>query len=108
MGPHRPGSQRSLSSGSDLLEVPPTCKWAQRPYPQPGDFGRPWTTLSRLGKTCRVCGASFSLDHGGGAASRSEDRGILSVITKGDLSKSVTDPDKGPPTSNENPSPPAI
>jgi hypothetical protein len=34
MGPHRPGSQRSLSSGPDLPEALPTCKWAQRPYPQ--------------------------------------------------------------------------
>jgi hypothetical protein len=38
-------------------------------------------------------GASFSLDHGGGTASRSEDRGILSVIKEGYLPKSVTDPD---------------
>jgi hypothetical protein len=67
-----------------------------------------WTTLSRLQKTCRACGASFSLDHGGGTASRSEDHEILSVITEGDLPKSVTDPDEGPPTSNGNPSPLAI
>jgi hypothetical protein len=65
-------------------------------------------TSSRLQTTCRACGASFSLDHGGGAASRPDDRGILSIITEGDLPKSVTDPDEGPPTSNGNPSPPAI
>jgi hypothetical protein len=74
----------------------------------PGDLGKPWTTLSRLRKTCRACGASFSLDHDGGAASSSEDRRILSIITEGDLPKSITDPDEGPPTSNGNPSPPAI
>jgi hypothetical protein len=38
MGPNRQGSQRSLSSGPDLPETPPTYKWAQRPYPQPGDL----------------------------------------------------------------------
>jgi hypothetical protein len=106
-GPHRPGSQRSLSCGSDLPEAMPACKWAQRPYLQPGDLGRPWTALSRLRKTCRACGASLSLDHGGGAASRFKDREILSIITEGDLPKSVTDPDEGLPTSNGNPSPPA-
>jgi hypothetical protein len=50
----------------------------------------------------------MSLDHGGGATSRPEDRGILSVIAEGDLPKSVTDPNEGPPTSNGNPSPPVI
>jgi hypothetical protein len=39
MGPHRLGSQRSLSSGPDLPEALPTCKWARRPYPQ---SRRPW------------------------------------------------------------------
>jgi hypothetical protein len=34
MGPHRLGSQRSLSSGLDLPEVQPTYKWAWRPYLQ--------------------------------------------------------------------------
>jgi hypothetical protein len=29
MGPHRLGSQRSLSSGPDLPEALPTCKWAR-------------------------------------------------------------------------------
>jgi hypothetical protein len=48
------------------------------------------------------------LDHGGDTASRSEDRGILFVIMEDDLSKFVTDPDEGPPTSNGNPSPPVI
>jgi hypothetical protein len=92
--------------------VDPTC---QKPYRlasglrdlihNPGDLGRLWSTLSRLEKTCRDCGASFSLDRGGGATSRSEDHGIFFVITEGDLPKSVTDPDEGPPTSNGNPSP---
>jgi hypothetical protein len=45
MGPHRPGSQRSLSSGPDLPEAMPTCKWARRPYPQ---SRRPWKTLDDL------------------------------------------------------------
>jgi hypothetical protein len=45
MGPHRPGSQRSLSSGLDLPEVLPTYKWAQRPYPQPQ---RSWKTSDDL------------------------------------------------------------
>jgi hypothetical protein len=53
----------------------------------PDDFGRPRTTLSRSRVTCWAFGASLSLDHGGGAASRPEDRGILSVITEGDLPK---------------------
>jgi hypothetical protein len=45
MGPHRPGSWRSLSSGPDLSEAPPTCKWTRRPYPQPW---RPWKTSGDL------------------------------------------------------------
>jgi hypothetical protein len=45
MGPHRPGSQRSLSSELDLPEALPTCKWAQRPYPQ---SRRPWKTSDDL------------------------------------------------------------
>jgi hypothetical protein len=65
-------------------------------------------TLSRSQKTCQACGARFSLDHGGAAVSRPEDRVILSVITEGDLPMFVTDPDEGPPTSDGNPSPPAI
>jgi hypothetical protein len=95
--------------------VDPTCQKPYRPasgardlIQNPSDTGRPWTTLSRSWKTCRACGARFSLDHSGGAASRPKDRGILSVITKGDLPKFVTDPDEDPPTSNGNPSPPAI
>jgi hypothetical protein len=96
-------------------QVDPTCQKPCRLVSGPrdlilnlGDLGRPWTTLSRLQKTCRACEASFSLDHGGGAASRSKDRGILSVIMEGDLPKSITDPDEGPPTSSANPSPPTI
>jgi hypothetical protein len=96
-------------------QVDPTCqkpcRTASGPRDlihNPGDPGRPWTILSRSQKTCRACGARFSLDYGGGAASRFEDCRILSVITEGDLPKSVTDPDEGPPTSNGNPSPPAI
>jgi hypothetical protein len=72
--------------------VDPTCQKLCRPASGPrdlihnlDDLGRPQTTLSRLRKTCRACGASFSLDRGGGAASRSEDPVILSVITEGDL-----------------------
>jgi hypothetical protein len=45
MGPHRPGSQRSLPSGPDLPEAPPTCKWVRRPYPQ---LWRPWKTPEDL------------------------------------------------------------
>jgi hypothetical protein len=41
MGPHRTGSQRSLSSGPDLSEALPTCKWARRPYSQ---SRRSWKT----------------------------------------------------------------
>jgi hypothetical protein len=92
--------------------VDPTYQKPSRPVSgprdlihNPGDLGRSWTTLSRLRKTCRACGASFSLDYGGGAASRSKDHVILSVIMEGDLPKSVTDPDEGPLTSNGNPSP---
>jgi hypothetical protein len=29
LGPHRPGSRPSPTSGSGLLEDPPTCQWAQ-------------------------------------------------------------------------------
>jgi hypothetical protein len=96
-------------------QVDPTCQKPCRSangpedlIHNPGDPGRPWTTLSRSRKTCRACGASFSLDHSGGTTSRPEDRGILSVITEGDLPKSVTDPDEGPSTSNGNSSPSAI
>jgi hypothetical protein len=45
MGPHLPGSQRSLSSGLDLPEALTTCKWARRPYLQ---SRRPWKTLDDL------------------------------------------------------------
>jgi hypothetical protein len=45
MGPHQPGSQRSLSNGPDLPEAPTTCKWARRSYPQPW---RPWKTPADL------------------------------------------------------------
>jgi hypothetical protein len=58
--------------------------------------------------TCQSCRASLSLDHGGGAASRPEDHGILSEITEGGLTESVTDPYEGPPTSNGNPKLPAL
>jgi hypothetical protein len=92
-----------------------TCQKLSRPASgpedlihSPGDLGRPRTTLSRSRVTFQVCGASLSLDHGGSTASRPEDRGIFSVITEGDLPKSVTDPDEGPPTLNGNPRPPAI
>jgi hypothetical protein len=32
LGPHRQGSRSSPTSGSGLLEDPPTCKWAQPTY----------------------------------------------------------------------------
>jgi hypothetical protein len=38
MGPHRPGSQRSLSSGLDLLEALSTCKWVRRPWKTSDDL----------------------------------------------------------------------
>jgi hypothetical protein len=75
-------------------QVDPTCQkpcqLASGPVDlihNPGDPGRPRTTLSISQTTCQACGASLSLDHGGGAASRPEDCGILSVITEGDLPK---------------------
>jgi hypothetical protein len=93
-------------------QVDPTCQKTSRPTSGPGDLirnpddlGRPRATLSRLRVTCQPCGESLPLDHGGGTASRPEDRRILSVITEGDLPKHVTDPDEGPLTSNGNPSP---
>jgi hypothetical protein len=108
MGPHRPGSQRSPSSGPDLPEALSNCKWAQRSYPQSRRPRKTLDDLIQIAEDLPGFGARFSLDHGGGAASRFEDCRILSVITEGDLPKSVTDPDEGPPTSNGNPSPPAI
>jgi hypothetical protein len=73
-------------------QVDPTCqkscRLASGPRDlihNPGDPGRSWATLSRSQKTCRACRARFSLDHGGTAASRPEDRGIPSVITEGNL-----------------------
>jgi hypothetical protein len=51
----------------------------------PDDLGRPQTTSSRLRKTCRACCTSFSHRSWCGTTSRSEDRGILSVITEGSL-----------------------
>jgi hypothetical protein len=96
-------------------QVDPTCQKPSRPASglgdlvhSPNDLGRPRMTLSRSRMTCRACGASYSLDHGGGAASRPGDREIHSVITEGDLPKFVTNPNEGTPTSNGNPSPPAI
>jgi hypothetical protein len=96
-------------------QVDPTCQNPSRPASgsldlihSSSDLRRPRATLSRSRATCQACGASLPLDHGGGAASRPEDHGIISVITEGDLPKSVTDPNEGPPTSNGNPSPPAI
>jgi hypothetical protein len=47
-GPHRPGSQRSLSSGPGLPEAQSTWKWTRRPYPQPS---RPWKTREDLIQT---------------------------------------------------------
>jgi hypothetical protein len=73
-------------------QVDPTCQKPRRPLSGPrdlihnsGDLGRPHTTSSRLRKTCRVVAQVSPLDCGGGAASRSEDREILSVITEKDL-----------------------
>jgi hypothetical protein len=78
MGPHRPGSWRSLTSGSDLSEAPPTCKWTRRPYPQPGD-------LNQIPETHRACGARLSPRSRHGTASRSAECGIHPVITEDDL-----------------------
>jgi hypothetical protein len=93
-------------------QVIPTCQKFNRPASGPGDLihslsdlGRSRATLYRSRATCQACGASLSLGHGGGAASRLEDRGTLSVITEGDLPRFVTDPDEGPPTSNGSPRP---
>jgi hypothetical protein len=69
------------------------------------NLGRPYPDS---GRSVGLVAQASLLDRGGGTAGRSEDRGILSVITEGDLPKSVTDPDEGPPTSNGNPSPLAI
>jgi hypothetical protein len=73
-------------------QVDPTCQKPRRPASgpgdlilNPGDLGRPQATLSRLWKTCRACGASFSPESRCGAASRSVDRGIPFVIMKDDL-----------------------
>jgi hypothetical protein len=91
------------------------CQKLSRPASGPedlihssGDLGRPRTTLSRSRATCQACEASLSIDHGGASASRSEDHGIFSVITEGELPKFVTDHNEGPPTSNGNPSAPAV
>jgi hypothetical protein len=75
-------------------QVDPTCQKPCRPASgpgdlihNPGDLGRPRTTLSRSQMTYQACGASLSLDHSGGTANRPVDREILSVITEGDLPK---------------------
>jgi hypothetical protein len=80
-------------------QVDPTCQKPRRPATGPDDLihntskiGRPPTTLSRWRTTCQACGASLSLDHGSGGAGRLEDRGILSVITEGDLPKICNQP----------------
>jgi hypothetical protein len=72
-------------------QVDPTCQKPRRPASGPGDLihnpsdlGIPQMTSSRLRKTCRACGASFSPRSRCGAT-RSEDRGILSVIMEGNL-----------------------
>jgi hypothetical protein len=46
------------------------------------DLGRPYPDR---GRPARLAGQVPPLDHGGGATSRPEDRGILSVITEDDL-----------------------
>jgi hypothetical protein len=73
-------------------QVDPTCQKPRRPASgprdlihNPDDLGRPRTTSSRLQKTCRACGASFSPRSQCGAASRSEDHGFPSVIMEGNL-----------------------
>jgi hypothetical protein len=73
-------------------QVDPTYQKPHRPASgpgdlvhNPGDLGRPRATSSRLRKTCRACGASFSPRSQCATANRSKDRGILSVITEGDL-----------------------
>jgi hypothetical protein len=92
MGPHRPGPRGAC-------QVDPTCQKLNRPAGgprdlicNPGDLGRLRTTLSRSQTTYQACGASLSLDHGGGAASRPEDRGILFVIMEGDLPENCNRP----------------
>jgi hypothetical protein len=85
-----------VSTPARVPEVP--VKWTRparstrRPANRPGDLihnpddlGRPQATSSRLRKTCRACGASFSPRSRCDTASRSEDRRILSVITEGPL-----------------------
>jgi hypothetical protein len=77
--------------GSPTTRVPEVpVKWT-RPARSPADLQVGPKTLSAIPATLedlgQTCGASFSLDHGGGAASRPKDRGILSVITEGDLPK---------------------
>jgi hypothetical protein len=69
--------------------VDPTCQKLRRPASgpedlihNPSDLGRPNPDSGRLAGL--VVQAS-PLDCGGGAASRSEDHRILSVITEGDL-----------------------
>jgi hypothetical protein len=68
-------------------QVDPTCQKPRRPASgprdlihNPDDLGRSRTTSSRLRKTCRACGASFSPRWRCGTTSRSEDRRILSII----------------------------
>jgi hypothetical protein len=81
MGPHRPGSWRSLSSGPDLSEAPPTCKWTRIPYPQPR---QPWKTSSdliRISEDLPGLWRKFSPTSRHGATSRSADREIHPVIT---------------------------
>jgi hypothetical protein len=46
MGPHRPGSQRSLSSGPNLPEALPTCKLKDR-YGEP-EGGSEWEPIKIL------------------------------------------------------------
>jgi hypothetical protein len=83
MGPHRPGSRRSLSSGPNLSEASGLASGPRDLIHKLGNLGRSRTTSSRLRKICRACGASLSLRSWCSTASRSEDREILFVITEG-------------------------
>jgi hypothetical protein len=69
-------------------QVDPTYQKSRRPASgpedlihNPDDLGRSRTTSSKLCKTCRAYGASFSPRLRRSAASGSVDRGIFFVIT---------------------------
>jgi hypothetical protein len=82
MGPHDQGP-------GGPCQVDPTCQKPHRPASgprdlihNPGDLGRPDPDS---GRPIGLVMQASPLDRGGGASSRSEDRGSPSVITEGDL-----------------------